>query len=68
MVIIITSSILCLIYTFLIVSDLRRKRKYEKDMSELYSKMHSINIELLIELKDLTEKNNELNKIIEKEL
>jgi hypothetical protein len=54
-----------LIYTFLTASELRRARKYEKDMYELYSKMHSINIELLIELKELTEKNNQLNKIIE---
>ena len=68
MIIIIISSSLFLIYTFLIASDLRRVRKYEKEMYELYSKMYTISIELLIELKDLTEKNNELNKIIEKEL
>jgi hypothetical protein len=47
---------------FFLVDESRRARKYEREMGEIYSRILNLNTELIIDLKELRDKNNELQR------
>jgi hypothetical protein len=47
---------------FFLIDESRRARKYEREMSELYSRILKLNTELIIDLKELRDRNNELER------
>ena len=47
---------------FFLADESRRARKYEREMSELYSRILNLNTELIIDLKELRDKNDELQR------
>ena len=47
---------------FFLADESRRARKYEREMGEIYSRILNLNAELIIDLKELRDKNDELQR------
>ena len=47
---------------FFLIDDIRRARKYEREMDKIYSRILNLNAELLVDLKELRDKNDELQR------
>jgi hypothetical protein len=60
--IMIVVNIWLVISIFFLADESRRARKYEREMGEIYSRILNLSTELIIDLKELKDKNDELQR------